>query len=238
MPTAVVRAPTPPPGERRVEIVERKGLGHPDSVCDALAEELSLELSRFYLERTGRVLHHNVDKALLVAGVAEPRFGGGRVVEPMRILLAGRAALAADGVETPVADLAERAAHRWLAANLHAVDARRHVSLEALVRPGSSDLAGLFEERGAAERALANDTSCGVGYAPLSEVERLVLAVERRLTSAEAREVAPALGEDVKVMAVRCGDRVRLTIGCAMNAAGSAPTSSSSGSMSSDLATA
>ena len=43
---------------RRVEIVERKGLGHPDSVCDAIAEEFSLALSRFYLEQAGELLHH------------------------------------------------------------------------------------------------------------------------------------------------------------------------------------
>lgn len=39
-----------------VEIVERKGLGHPDSICDALAENLSRNLCRHYLERFGRIL--------------------------------------------------------------------------------------------------------------------------------------------------------------------------------------
>ncbi|HXQ67877.1 MAG TPA: methionine adenosyltransferase, partial [Alphaproteobacteria bacterium] len=47
-----------------VEVVERKGLGHPDTLCDMLAEALSLSLSRFYRERFGLILHHNVDKVL------------------------------------------------------------------------------------------------------------------------------------------------------------------------------
>jgi len=209
---AVVRAEAAPAGERPVEIVERKGVGHPDSICDALAEEFSLELSRFYLEHAGAILHHNVDKALLVAGRARPRFGGGRVDEPMQLFLAGRATPAAGGADVPVAELAERAAHRWLQAHLHALDVRRHVAVSPLVRPGSSDLVDLFGQH----RALANDTSCGVGFAPLSDVERLVLAVERRLSSAAARESVPALGEDVKVMAVRRSDRVRLTVAVAM----------------------
>ncbi|MDH3521479.1 MAG: hypothetical protein OEM49_13570, partial [Myxococcales bacterium] len=55
-----------------VEVVERKGLGHPDTLCDALAEELSRNLSRFYLERFERILHHNVDKALLFGGASQP----------------------------------------------------------------------------------------------------------------------------------------------------------------------
>ena len=213
---AIVRAEGRPPGDERVEIVERKGLGHPDSICDALAEELSLALSRFYLERAGAILHHNVDKALLVAGHAQPRFGGGEVTEPIRIFLAGRATLAFDGVTVPIAEIAEHAARRWLEQNLHALDAHRHVVVSALVRPGSAELVELFDQQRAAPRALANDTSCGVGYAPLSEVERVVLAVEGQLNSAAARAARPAFGEDVKVMAVRRGDRVQLTIARAM----------------------
>lgn len=213
---AIACEDAPLPDDRRVEIVERKGLGHPDSICDALAEEFSLALSRFYLDRVGRILHHNVDKALLVAGLARPRFGGGSVDEPMRILLAGRATLECDGADTPIAELAETSSRRWLERHLRALDAERPALVSSLVRPGSAELVELFDEQGRRRRALSNDTSCGVGYAPLSEVERLVLAVEQHLNSEEARQAEPALGEDVKVMAVRDGNAVELTIACAM----------------------
>jgi S-adenosylmethionine synthetase len=184
----------PLPGERRIEIVERKGLGHP----------------------TGRILHHNVDKALLAAGVSRPRFGGGAVEEPMHVLLAGRASLWVEGVDTPIRELAERATRRWLGDNLRALDPERHVQVSSLVRSGSSELVDLFDETGRAERILANDTSCGVGYAPLSELERLALGVEQQLNSSEVHRAEPALGEDVKVMAVRDGDEVELTVAVAM----------------------
>ena len=213
---AIVADEAPLPNERSVEIVERKGLGHPDSICDALAEEFSLDLSRFYLDEVGRILHHNVDKALLVAGLSRPRFGGGVVDEPMRILLAGRATLAFDGVVTPVAELAEQATRRWLGQHLRALDPERHVVVSSLVRAGSAELVELFGEPQHECRPLANDTSCGVGYAPLSEVERLVLAVEQGLNSSETHATEPALGEDVKVMAVRYEEGVELTIACAM----------------------
>jgi S-adenosylmethionine synthetase len=74
-----------------VEVVERKGLGHPDTICDALAEALSLSLCREYQQRFGAILHHNVDKALLCGGSAVPSFGGGTVTRPIDIYLAGRA---------------------------------------------------------------------------------------------------------------------------------------------------
>src|SRR4029079_18050022 len=106
-------------------------------------------------------------------------------------------------------------ARAWLGGNLHALDPARHVKVVSMIRAGSPDLRALFsrERTGA---PLANDTSIGVGYAPLSELERIVLAVERRLNDAETRRVAPDVGEDIKVMGVRHGDRIALTVSCAL----------------------
>ena len=47
--------------EQPVELVERKGIGHPDSICDAIMEATSVELCREYQDRFGRILHHNID---------------------------------------------------------------------------------------------------------------------------------------------------------------------------------
>src|SRR3990172_10524758 len=88
------------------EIVERKGLGHPDSLCDALVEEVSRALSAFYCERFGFILHHNVDKALLRGGAARPAFGGGEGLQPIDLYLAGRATADYKGAAVPVAQLA------------------------------------------------------------------------------------------------------------------------------------
>jgi S-adenosylmethionine synthetase len=63
---------------------------------------------------------------------------------------------------------------------------------------------------------LANDTSCGVGYAPLSPLERAVLEVEHRLNSRQIKQSHPAIGEDIKVLGIRCRGDVRLTLACAM----------------------
>src|SRR6478672_12092275 len=120
------------------EIVERKGLGHPDTLCDSLAETLSLGLSRFYLERFGTVLHHNVDKALLLGGAARPAFGGGEILEPIEIMLAGRATRRFGTVVIPVEELAFELAHEWLAANVHNLEAS-HVRIIPRIRETSPD---------------------------------------------------------------------------------------------------
>jgi len=215
MDLVVNRSLVPPPDELQVEIVERKGLGHPDTMCDAIAEAFSQDLCRRYMEGSGRVLHHNVDKALLAAGASQPAFGGGRVVTPMQLVLAGRAALDVGGERLDLNEIAEQVAHGWLAKHLHAIDPRRHVRVECRVQPGSSELVELFDGLRHA-RPIANDSSCGVGFAPLSTLERMVLAIEGRLNSARTRTEDPALGEDVKVMAFRNGDSIRLVVACAM----------------------
>ena len=198
------------------EAVERKGLGHPDTIADAVAEAASVALSRRYRAECGRILHHNVDKVLLAGGAAEPAFGGGRVTQPMELFLAGRAAASFDGKSIPVGEIVADAAKAWLRANLPALDADRHVRVHSLVRPGSADLVALFERRRKAGAVLANDSSIGVGFAPLSRLENAVGAIERQLTAAATRKAHPAIGADVKVLGLREGERAQFTIATAM----------------------
>jgi len=214
MPIEISTLDAPAPSSLPVEIVERKGVGHPDSICDALAEAVSVALSRHYLERFGAILHHNVDKALLWGGAARPRFGGGEVLEPIELYLAGRATASVGDVRVPIDDLVRETARDWLTRHLRHLDPERHIRIHSLIRPTSADLASLFARRGAAP--LANDTSFGVGYAPLDPLERAVLAVEQALNAPATKAQHPALGEDVKIMGVRTGGKIALTVACAL----------------------
>jgi S-adenosylmethionine synthetase len=198
-----------------IEVVERKGLGHPDTICDAIAEHLCIRLCTIYRERFGTILHHNVDKVLLVGGAARAEFGGGTVLEPIELYLAGRATSSYRGANVPVAEIAVEATRDWLRANFPGLNVERDVRIVPRLREGSADLTSLFS-RGEGTRALANDTSCGVGFAPNTDLERIVLAAERALNTAETKQRHPALGKDVKIMGIRREARVELTIGCAM----------------------
>jgi S-adenosylmethionine synthetase len=205
----------PPVRQQPVEVVERKGVGHPDTICDALAERVCVRLCNCYLERFGVILHHNVDKVLLCGGSSRAAFGGGEVLEPIEIYLAGRATSEFRGEQIPVAELAVEECRAWLSAHLFALDVERGVRIFPRFRPGSGELVGLFA-KGLAATPLANDTSCGVGFAPLTPLERAVLAAEEALNSAGTKRAHPAIGQDVKVMGVRRDARISLTIGCAM----------------------
>lgn len=196
--------------EQSVEIVERKGTGHPDQICDSVMDAISVALSKAYLEEFGTILHHNIDKGLLAAGRVEKRFGGGEVIEPMELTIGDRATFSVAGKEIPVEDIAVQAARGWIASHLRGVDPERHVTYRLRLAPGSQELTDIFNRPG--EVRGANDTSAAVGYFPLSPTEEAVLAFEKELNGARFKTLFPETGEDVKVMGLRCRDRLELTV--------------------------
>jgi S-adenosylmethionine synthetase len=205
--------------DEAVEIVERKGLGHPDSICDGIAEHVCERLAQEYLDRVGKVLHYNTDETQLVAGDAAPAFGGGEVVDPIYILVVGRATshyVDDDGTEydIPVDSIALEAARDYLRETLPNLDLETDVIVDVKLGEGSGDLQEVFTESGP-NIPMANDTSFGVGHAPLTETERIVRETERSLNGAYAVD-NPAVGEDVKVMGKREDDHIDLTVAVAL----------------------
>ena len=70
-----------------VEIVERKGIGHPDSLADGIAETISSEYSKYCLKHFGRVANHWVDKCMLIGGECERDFGYGKLYQKFVYML-------------------------------------------------------------------------------------------------------------------------------------------------------
>jgi S-adenosylmethionine synthetase len=200
--------------DQEVEIVERKGLGHPDSICDGIAEAVSQALAREYIDRVGEVLHYNTDETQLVAGTAAPAFGGGEVVEPIYLLVTGRATQRYRGTQIPTETIALRAARDYFAETFPEVEFGTDVVVDVKLGEGSGDLQEVFGDEGQ-QLPMANDTSFGVGHAPLTETEEIVLNAERRLNG-EFTADNPALGQDVKVMGKREGDRIDVTVAAAV----------------------
>src|SRR4030042_1147951 len=199
--------------DQALEIVERKGLGHPGTICGSVMNRISIELSKEYIKRFGVVLHHNVDKSLLAAGVAVPGYKGGRGVEPMRFIFGDRATFKAGDEEIPVNDIAERSAKQWLRENLRFLDPERHVTFQSQIKPGSMALSDIFARKG--EYLGANDTSAAVGYAPFTRTENIIKDLERHLNSREFKKRFPESGEDIKLMGLRKRNTLNITVAMA-----------------------
>lgn len=179
------------------EVVERKGIGHPDTLADGISEAISTGLCRHYLQEFGEIMHHNVDKVLIVAGRTNPQFGGGEVLEPPTVIVGGRATAPLDhSLDTIIYEAASNHLHKT-------IRDLEDYRIEVRAKEGSPELRSLIA-RG------ANDTSIGVGFAPLNPTEEMVLSIEEKMRETKG------VGPDTKVMAVRMGETVQIVAAAAM----------------------
>ncbi len=199
--------------EQDIEIVERKGIGHPDSISDGIAESVSRALCNAYIDRFGGILHHNTDEVQITAGESDPKFGGGEIIKPMDILLTGRGVPEYEGQKIGIDRIAIAAAKEYLNENIINLDVETCAVVECKIGHGSGDLVDVFRREG---MPASNDTSFGVGFAPFSETEYIVMATEELLNSRSFKKKYPAVGEDIKVMGLRENDKITLTVAAAM----------------------
>ncbi len=200
--------------EQEVEIVERKGIGHPDSISDGIAESVSRALCQVYMEKfNGKIMHHNTDEVQITAGESDPHFGGGEIIKPIDILLTGRGVSEYEGKKIGIDRIAITAAKEYLKKNIINLDVESSTVVECKIGSGSGDLVDVFKRDGMPS---SNDTSFGVGFAPFSETEQIVLATEELLNSKDFKKKYPQVGEDIKVMGLRENNKIILTTAVAM----------------------
>ena len=200
--------------KQRNELVERKCLGHPDSLADGIAESISRALCKTYIDEFGFVLHHNTDQGEVVAGESSPKFGGGRMIRPVFILIDGRATKQFNGITLPIDAVAVEATTSYIHKIIPDLRINRDLMVDCRLGTGSTDLRDVFKpSNGRVPRS--NDTSFGVGHAPFSEVETIIKNsadfIDTRL-----RKKYPAIGQDIKIMGLRDHDTITLTIACAI----------------------
>jgi S-adenosylmethionine synthetase len=200
--------------EQPLEITERKGLGHPDTICDSVMNAISIEISKEYLKRFGVVLHHNVDKSLLAAGRALPSFKGGKILKPMKFVFGDRATFQVGDEKIPIEQIAAKSASDWIKKNLRFIEPDIHINYQSEIKPGSVALKDIFSRRG--EFLGANDTSAAVGYSPFTKQEKLIIDLESYLNSEKFKTQHPESGEDIKIMGLRKKNSLDLTIAMAM----------------------
>ncbi|MGH3624175.1 MAG: methionine adenosyltransferase [Sciscionella sp.] len=189
------------------EVVERKGIGHPDTIADGVAELASIRYSHYCLDQFGVIPHHNLDKVAICGGLARFDWKSGEYVRPLRVVFAGRASTRFGANELPVRDILEAAAFEQLRTTLpgfrHLTLDFHHLTTDSSMydrwfRPRNiDDLPELSANR-------ASDTAYLVASAPPTATEQVALESERFL-----RRFGWA-GSDIKVMVVRHGTSFRV----------------------------
>lgn len=207
------------------ETIERKGLGHPDTISDTLAAKISQAYSKYtYQNCGGIILHHQIDKLMVIGGKSSVDFGKGEFKEPIQIIVAGRASYNFGDIKIPVNNILQTVIFSHFKEYFPLVHNKNIIINNYLTNyagPGTihkskGAIASMFNPKEAKyvrgyEKLVANDTSYCIAYAPLSPLERSVLAVEKYLNSKAVKTEYPWLGTDIKIMAVRNYNEVTIT---------------------------
>jgi S-adenosylmethionine synthetase len=221
----VIESGTPQPGT--TTIVERKGLGHPDTLADHLAERLSRAYSRYTVDQFGAVLHHNFDKLALLGGASEVRYGGGRMTSPVRVLVNGRAAPSCGGERVPVVEIVEAEVREFFAERLPEILGHLDISFNITSNssPGAvltgeaiPDRTRWFNPRSVddlRERKVrfSNDTSLGTGWAPENPFESFVRELVGHFSGpSDFTQSHSWCGSDVKLMGYWDGESADIVL--------------------------
>ncbi|MEA3378786.1 MAG: methionine adenosyltransferase [Nanoarchaeota archaeon] len=189
----------------KVEIVEIKGQGHPDTICNSLVEKSSQALSKYYLNHFKKIMYFNIDKALLIAGTSKPRFGGGEIINPMRIIIAGKATKKVGNIKVPVEEIIKKVVNGLMS------EFNVEYGLEIDIKEGSSSLKDCFKRT----VPVANDTAVGSAFYPPSSLSELVKKTAEHLVSKEFKKRFKSTGYDIKINGLREGRNITLTIALA-----------------------
>lgn len=147
---------------KEIEIIERKGIGHPDTIADNLSEELSYYLEKTYKDIYGKIMHYNVDKTLVSCGKID--YNKKKMIKPVKIVFSGNATklpkkIMKQLLETVVKSVLEDEINRGLKYKIY-----------NFIAECSPDLTNNYKSK------KSNDTSFSVGH-PLTENEKLVLEI-------------------------------------------------------------
>lgn len=199
------------PSDQSFELVERKGLGHPDTLADAIAEEVSCSYSQYCIERFDTILHHNIDKLYIGAGFYHRDFGEKRMIKPVRVVTNGRISNSFGDQEIPVADIQRKAIKNVLRERLPNLDLSEELVIDTNSTQHTKN-SHWFTPRDIkdvpdAVYQTANDTSVCVAHAPMTVSENLAFQLERFLWDQDSEGcISPKfsyVGQDVKVMVLR-----------------------------------
>lgn len=205
-----------------IEIVERKGLGHPDSLADGLANAVSVSYSKYCIKKFGYVLHHNVDKLYIGGGMFLSEYKKTKVVKPIKIVINGRFSNKFGNRKINLKDIQEKAVKDYLKMIFPSINLKTDIKIVSNSTQNMPimnnpywytprDVGDLPEQK----KLYANDTAVVVAHSPLTTTEQLTLNLEYFFWNKNGLVIKPKYkyyGQDIKVMSVRNKNKIDCTI--------------------------
>lgn len=216
--------------EQEFEVVETKGKGHPDNICDTLAEKISSNYSKYCIEHYGVILRHMIDKLSVLGGGSKVQFGKGEMIAPIRILINGRFTDRYEDKKIDYMKIVTETIKQYFNELFPLLDINKYLEIVDNTHhnegPGvvynednctKNERVNFFEVTSQEDivrhnnHFKCNDTSTTVSYYPMSKLEQTVLEIEQILNSSDYKKNYPWVGNDIKVMGIRKQDTIEIT---------------------------
>lgn len=212
------------------EVVETKGKGHPDNICDTLAEKISANYSNYCLENYGIILRHMIDKLSVLGGGSKVKFNGGEMISLIKILVNGRFTDRHNNQKIDYMKIVNETIKKYfhelfpmidIEKDLLIIDNTHHNEGPGVVYnyddTTKNERVKFFEVVNDEDLSRhnnhnrCNDTSTTVSYYPMSKLEKTVLNIEQLLNSDNYKKLKPWVGNDIKVMGIRKEKEIEIT---------------------------
>ncbi len=206
------------PSLEEFEVVERKGVGHPDSLADALANEVSISYARHCLDTIGVIPHHNIDKLYIGAGHYKNDYGICERLSPVIVRINGRMSSNFGDTDLNIEHIQTSAVMNYMSHVMPTIksedivvepNATQHTKVPYWFNPRS------IEDIPDVKLPKANDTSVCVGHWPPTPTESIAYQLERYFWSEDAGFAKPRfkeIGQDIKIMVVRTSKALDATL--------------------------
>ncbi len=208
------------PEENSIEIVERKGLGHPDTLADKLAELCSKTYARYCYKNFGCVLHYNFDK--LYIGGGKFIYQDNKIIKEnkIRIELNGRASNTMNGKKIDIDGLLTPVIKKYIKSIIPRIDVENDLYIKINCTQNSKRdnwyTPKSIEDIPDAKEVFASDTSLCVAHGGMTFVEKIAMEVENFFWNYDT-EAFPTpkfsdIGQDIKVMVSRIENNISVTV--------------------------
>jgi len=198
------------PSSLPIEMVERKWLGHPDTLADMLAEVFSNRYTNYGLKHFGILLNHWVDKVLLSWWEAEVNYDNATITKNMRAYLLGKITSSVWGHTIPIKEIFEES----IAEVFHSIFGPEilkyiDVVLDINEGVGLDHPLDIYKPKNKEDfvqlttNYRSNDTIICSSYYQYTVAEQVCIDLENTICGELFKREFPATGWDSKVLTVR-----------------------------------
>jgi S-adenosylmethionine synthetase len=203
-----------------VEMVERKGIGHPDSLADLIAETFSNKYSRYCIKNFGVILNHWADKVLISGAKSEINFGNARILKPVNIYLFGKATNRFGKHTINISNIFKESVEEVFTSVFKNSNMLKHIRYIVDINDGIGmdhskefyNPTSINNFKGIKDLQVANDSVICSGYAGLDKTEFLAIDLECFINSTYFKNKFPETGYDVKILVVKTKENFNVTI--------------------------